>query len=162
MAREALHTADIAIEQMTPIGDTAFYDGDIILADRDFTQEYAAELAFMEEPVTIRLEPSAEKFAAPWFPAWVNGKGAEVHQRGRWEEVGYLPVGEVITIKRKILEVLIRAKHDIINTDVRDKDSERPDNRVTRHTAAVHQLSIIEDRNPRGVPWLSEMRRRNW
>lgn len=161
MPRQELHSDTMPVEQMPPIADTAAYDGDIVLTERTHEQDYLDELAFMEEPVTIRIEPSSDKNAAGAFPVWVNGKPAEVFQMGRWDEIGYLPVGRVLVVKRKVLEVIIRAKVDTIHTKILEQDSERPNNVVQRFTSPVHSFSIIEDRNPRGPGWVTELRRRN-
>jgi hypothetical protein len=40
-------------------------------------------------------------------------------------------------------------------------DSERPNNIVNRFTSPVHSYSIVEDRNPRGAAWVTELTRRN-
>jgi hypothetical protein len=84
MARQELHSDTLKIDQHAPITDTSTYDGDIVLTERIESRDYAEALAFMEEPVTIRLQPSADKNAAMAFPFWVNGKHAEVFQNGRW------------------------------------------------------------------------------
>ena len=168
MPRRELNSADAPIEQKRPIvGDKGImeHEGDIIaIGDKNIrSKDYLGELEFMEEPVTIRLEPSADKNAATAFPIWVNGKGCEVwnENQKKFIEMPYLPVGEVLTVKRKYVEVLIRAKIDTVQTDVIDRDSERPNNVVKRFTSAVHNFSIIEDRNPIGAAWLTELRRRN-
>jgi hypothetical protein len=161
MARE-FHSSQLPkTEQLPPVGDPATYDGDVVLTEKTHQQEYFDELAFMEEPVTVRLEPSSDKNAAGAFPVWCNGKGAEIMLGNRWCECAYLPVGQVLTTKRKYLEIIIRAKVDTVHTEIRNMDSERPDNRVQRFTSPVHSFSIIEDRNPRGAAWVSELRRRN-
>lgn len=161
MARQELHSDTLPKpEQMPPIMDTSAYDGDIVLIERTHQQDYLDELAFMDEPVTVRLEPSSDKNAAMAFPVWVNGKGAEVFQNGRWDEIAYLPVGRVLVIKRKTLEVIIRAKIDTIHTQIQEMDSERPNNVVQRFTSPVHSFSILEDKNPRGPAWVAELRRR--
>jgi hypothetical protein len=161
MARQELHSDTLKIDQHAPITDTSTYDGDIVLTERIESRDYAEALAFMEEPVTIRLQPSADKNAAMAFPIWVNGKPAEVFQNGRWDEIGYLPVGHVLTVKRKVLEVIIRAKTDTVHTQVQGMDSERPNNIVNRFTSPVHSYSIVSDRNPRGAAWVTELTRRN-
>ena len=91
----------------------------------------------------------------------MNGKRAEVFQGGRWDEIGYLPVGRVLTVRRSTLEVIIRAKVDTVMTKVLDEQSERPNNVVQRFTSPVHSFSILDDPNPRGPAWVSELRRRN-
>ena len=172
MPRQELNAGDIKIEQKPDIvfGRDTFgektelpeRDGDFVLVDSMPEKDHLAELSFNEEAITIRLEPSSEKNAPTSYPVWVNGKGAEVFQNGRWDEIAYLPVGKVITTRRKYVEVMIRAKFDAITTDVSDPESENPRNAIKRFTSAVHSFSVIEDKNPRGVAWLSEMRRRNF
>jgi len=164
MPRQELHSDTLPpIGQKPPISDNPDeYDGDIVLVDPGVAaKDYADELAFMEEPVTIRIEPSADKNAAGAFPVWVNGKAAEVFQNGKWDEIGYLPVGRVLTIRRKVLEVIIRAKVDTVMTKIIDQDGERPNNVINRFTSPVHSFSILEDRNPKGPAWVAELRRRN-
>lgn len=166
MARRALHSDTLPrIQQRkplppnasAPIGDVI--TGEIIHASDD--ADYLADLAMMEEPVTIRLEPSADKNAMTSFPVWVNGRGAQVFQNGRWIEIIYLPVGVPLIVKRSVLEVIIRAKTDTVHTKVVNMDAERPQNVVERFTSPVHSFSILEDNNPRGAAWVAELRRRN-
>jgi hypothetical protein len=163
LARSELHSETLPkIEQQPDIVDPAKYDGDIILTDKEqMNADYAAELAFMAEPVTIRLEPSSDKNAATVFPIWVNGRKAEVFQNGGWQEIGYLPVGVVMTVRRYVLEVIIRAKVDTVQTRILDENGERPNNVITRFTSPIHSFSIISDPNPRGPSWVAELRRRN-
>jgi hypothetical protein len=161
MARQELHSDSMKIEQRAPISDSSDCEGDVILTERTHNQDYIAELAFMEEPVTIRLEPSAEKNAVGAFPVWVNGKPAEVFQNGRWYEIGYLPVGRELIVKRMVLEVIIRAKTDTVHTRIIGENSDNPNNAVNRFTSPVHSFSIISDPNPRGAAWATELRRRN-
>jgi hypothetical protein len=162
MARQELHSESLTIEQPAPIVDQDKYDGDIVLTEKIGDADYLTELAFMEEPVTIRLEPSSDKNAAGAFPIWVNGKPAEVFQNGRWDEIGYLPVGRTLIVKRKVLEVIIRAKTDTVHTEIREMGGDRPNNVMNRFTSPVHSFSILEDRNPRGPAWVGELRRRNF
>jgi len=171
MPRQELNSDTLPIEQRPPISDDpSQYDGDIItgepirevaLGKKGLSPEYLAMLAFMEEPVTIRMEPSSEQNAATSHPFWCNGKPAEVFQNGCWQEIGYLPTGRELTIKRKILEIIIRAKKDTVHTRIQNPDSDQPNNTVDRYTTATHSFSIIEDRNPRGAAWVAEVRRRN-
>lgn len=161
MGREAIHSDSLSIEQSPDIIDPAQYDGDVVVGDRIIKSEYAAELAFNEEPVTIRLESSAEQHAPTHFPVWINGKMAEVFQNGRWEEIGYLPIGMIITVKRKAVEVIVRAKKDTVRTEIRNPEADNPNNVIQRYTSAAASFSIIEDRNPRGIAWMTELRRRN-
>lgn len=165
MARTELHSNKLpAVEQRAPLPPNATgYAGDVITGEQigSVDGSYLDELAMLEEPVTIRLEPSSDKNAAMSFPVWVNGKGAEVFIRDRWIEIVYLPVGTPLIVKRKYLGVIITAKTDTVHTRVQDMDSERPNNVVARFTSPVHSFSILEDSNPNGAAWVSELRRRN-
>lgn len=162
MARQELHSDTLPkVEQRAPILDTSTYAGDIVLTEKIGDADYISELAFMEEPVTVRIEPSSDRNAAGAFPVWVNGKAAECYQNGRWDEIGYLPVGRALVVKRKVLEVIIRAKVDTVQTKILEMDSERPNNAISRFTSPVHSFSILEDKNPRGAAWVGELRRRN-
>src|SRR4051812_48246014 len=115
MGRQAVnatvHTDDIKIDQKSPLVEGADRAPEIVVADKPITNDYADALAFFEEPVTIIINPSTEKNAARHVPVWVNGKGCEVwnNQINGWFEMAYIPVGQPLTIKRKYLEVLVRA-----------------------------------------------------
>jgi len=163
MARRALHSSDIQIEQKDVISDDPQErEPEIVVAQQLPNKDYLNELAFNEEPVTIRLEPSTDKNAATRFPVWVNGKGGEMFQNGQWQEIGYFPVGVNFITKRKYLAVIVGAKVDTLHTEVRESESETPNNVIQRFTSAVHSFSVIEDKNPRGAAWITELRRRNF
>lgn len=168
MGRLELNSGDVPIEQKPAVNldtvDRSTYEGDVVIGEKieDVDADYLAELAFMEEPVTIILHQSNERNAATMHPFWNNGKKAEVFQNGRWIEVGHLPVGHVMVIKRKILEQIIRCKIDTIDVQTLNQDSERPINIATPRSSPVHSYTIIEDKNPRGRAWVSEMMRRNF
>lgn len=164
--RTELFSGDGKIHQHDDlVGDDALKNRkpDIVTGDRIIAgdNDYLDELAFNEEPVTIRIEPSTEKNAAAHFPVWVNGKGCEVLIQNQWIPVGYLPVNTVLTIKRKYVEVIMRAKIDTVTTDVVEEPGKDPINKVKRFTSAVHSFSIIKDDNPLSQAWLLELRRRN-
>lgn len=176
MARQEIHSDKLTINQPPSIssqregakeGDTILDDladrvSDIVEADPSvLKKEYADRIKFMEEPVQIRLEPSTEKNAATTFPVWVNGVGAEVLLGGAWVSCTYLPVGEVVTVKRKVLEVIARAKIDNIETEVIENPGQDPNNRVKKFTSAVHSFSVMGDSSA-GHAWLSELRRRRY
>lgn len=168
MGRAPLHSDAVKIEQKAPIIDDGtkkkpFKDreSEVIETETPLNKDYLDALAFGEEPVMIILNPSTDKNAPSAFPVWVNGKGAEVYQQGRWDEIGYLPIGKPLIIKRKVLEVIIRAKLDAVTTVHDDATVERPVNRINRATSAVHSFSILEDKNPKGAAWAREMIRRN-
>lgn len=162
MARQPeVHTSDVRIAQRPDILDPDTYDGDVLIGEKVVSLDYAEALQFNEEPVAIRIEPSSDQNASKFFPVWVNGQGAEIFVNRQWIIATYLPVGEVITVRRKVLENILRSKVDKITNEVENAESERPNNRITRVTTAVHALSIVQDKNPRGAAWATEIMRRN-
>lgn len=159
-----LHSDDIAVDQRAPVSaDEAHDAGEIVLVDgkqMQMSRDYLDELKFMEEEVTIRLQPSIEKNAATTMPVWVNGRGAEVKINGRFVPMIYLPTGVTFTTKRKYVEPIIRAKIDRVETSHTEWNGDiKPDNRVASFTAPLHSYSIIGD-TPKGHAWASEMMRR--
>lgn len=90
----------------------------IQVVDKLPTVEYADELKFNEDPVTVILTPSQDRNAPKQLYCAVNGKGAEVwdERSKRWLEFKYVPVGRVLTVKRKYIEVLARSRADTFNT----------------------------------------------
>jgi hypothetical protein len=134
----------------------------IIRADPSIAnKDQLAELAFNEEPVTIRLEPSSDPNAASAIPIWCNGIGCEYLRNDRWVQApgGYIPVGAVLTIKRKYLAILVMAKQDKITTHHGQPGEEHPQNTIKRFTSSYQAFSVLEDKNPKGAAWLTELRR---
>lgn len=129
----------------------------IVALDNGNDKKYFEDLAFAEEPMTIRIEKSAEKFAPKTVDCWVNGKGIEAFMNGRWVSLGWVPVGIPVTTRRKYVEQLARAKPDAIQTEVEDTTAERPRNEIATSTSTKYPFSVIEDKNPRGAAWLTQI-----
>lgn len=128
----------------------------IIVAEKTPDVEYFEALQFAEEPISIRIERSAEKFAPNSVDCWVNGIGAEIMINGKWVQCGYLPVGHVVTTKRKYVEVLARSKQDTVQTAVlKHEDFEENTNPIS--TSQKVPFSVIRDANPRGAEWLTKL-----
>ena len=160
-SRKETHSDDQLIEQRDSIdmsGEEVNHEN-IVLASAPLTTDYGRNLAFMEEPVTIRIEKSAEKHAPLVVDCWVNGRGAEVFLNGQWLVLGYLPVAREITTKRKYLEVMARSKVDNIQTNVGEPGEENPRNTVDISTSSKAPFSVLEDKNPMGREWLSRLMR---
>lgn len=115
------------------------------------------QLAFNEEPIEVMIYPSSEENAPNVVDCWVNGKGAEVFQGGKWHVLGCLPVGVRVITRRKYAEVLLRAKRDKIQTHHEGSEVERPNNRVSRTSSAVANIQIVHDNNPKGVEWVRRL-----
>lgn len=170
--RKEVHSADMPIEQKRDIAADASPAkereiGDISIADPSVMhKDYLDELAFMEEPVTIRIERGSEEHAPQHVPLWCNGRGCELMINGKWVSTsGWIPVDQELTVKRKYLEVLARAKIDKIETivpEIGDGDAElKSGAKIRRATRQANSFSVIEDKNPRGHAWLTEIKRRN-
>jgi hypothetical protein len=159
--RKEVNTGDMPIAQKGAVDLDNIQRGEsLIEVAPDITKddEYQAALAFMEEPVTIRIENNSNAdFPETHVPCAVNGKGAEVFQNGQWIQMTWLPIGYPLIVKRKYVEVLARSKSDSIRTHHDDATVERPRNTLHRHSRSNYPLSIIEDKNPKGHEWLSRV-----
>lgn len=162
--RRESHTGDMAIGQKEDIDvslDSPILHGEAlgnIAGDNQVNDDYMRELAFMEEPVTVRVEENSRSdYPETHVPVQVNGRGAEVMMNGRWTEVTWIPVNTALVMKRKFVEVLARSKSDAIRTVHDDANVEKPRNTINRRTSHNYPLSIIKDDNPRGHEWLSRI-----
>lgn len=166
------HSDDTRIEQLRPLVDlgdlvAALQQGrdrkpDIVEADATLTKEYADELAFMAEWVTIRLEPGSDDNAPTVFQGWVNGR-CEMLVNNQPAQVLALPIGEEITVRRSMLEVIARNKRMGVRTEhTAENRMLQLANRTIRTISQVQPVSIVEDKNPRGRPWFQEMIRRQF
>lgn len=152
-----MHTDDVAMLNRPSIESREDLDREVVRAPKAIDKDYLDALAMAEEPVTIRIERSAEKFPAPVIDCWVNGKGAELLINGKWVETKAVPVGMPVTVKRKYVEVLVRARVDSIQTEVVERDNEDPRNFVHRSASQKAPLSILRDENPRAQEWLQNV-----
>ena len=135
-------------------------ESDIILTvGESINSDGFSELAFMEEPMTIYIEPSGSEDSEQFAQVAVNGKNAEVFDAntGKWIPIGYLPIGREITTKRKYVEVLARSKPQKVKTKVDDPRGD-PRNIVQRFTHSRFPFSVLEDKNPKGRAWLSRIK----
>lgn len=122
--------------------------GEILIADASAAGDYAADLAFMEEKVTILLHRGREKNAPTAEMVGVNGV------------IKWLPVDTPIKIERKFVENLARAQP--INVNTRSGESSGDDltfNHVDRSLSSLVSFSVLDDPNPRGREWLTRVMR---
>lgn len=183
-----LHTADLPDPQLPEI-DTATRGAPIKAIDKPFraptlnpdqagfkivgaatpelvqslalTPEYLSDLAFMEEPIQILIEPSDEENAPLVVDCWVNGKGAEVLDTltGKFMEINCLPIGSPITTKRKYVEVLARSREERVSTQ---ETNPRPGSgedgwKLRRNMRRKAVFSVLSDPNPAGRAWLTRL-----
>lgn len=151
-AGKQIQPEDISLQLGTPLE----RGEEIEIIDKPLESEYARALLMAEEPITIRIEPSQQENAPTVVDVWCNGKGAEVMdpKTGKWIEINCLPIGGVITTKRKYVEILARAKFDTIATKTGDTRQENPENRLVRNTGSKAVFSVLQDDNPKGREWL--------
>lgn len=157
--RPEVHTDDIGIEQKPVIQTREDLDNEITVAPEVTKQDYLDALKFNEDPITIRVERSSEKFPPRVVDIWCNGKGVELLIDGKWVPTGAIPLGMVVTTKRKYVEILLKSKTDNVETDSGKIDDHSERNDIIRNTSAKSPLSVIEDRNPRGAAWLQQLTR---
>ena len=144
MARTESHTDDVKLRQPKPIEmDAPERDNTIIGTEQALTMDYAAQLAFMEDVLTIRIERGRDKYSPQLIDVYVNG------------EPKWLPVGVPVNVKRKFVEVLARAQPFSVTTNVGTANDERPHNRIERVQNMQHPFSVIKDPNPAGYEWLT-------
>lgn len=116
---------------------------ELIIETNPMDMAYIDELAFMEEKITIRLEPSADRYSPRFVDVAVNGR------------IEWLEVGKPIQVARKYIEVLARAKSDTFITIAPNTNDENPVNMISRNTSQKYPFSVIKDPNPRGYQWLT-------
>jgi hypothetical protein len=162
--RREVHTDDMQLSQKDDLvvsyddpierGEGIALAGEYDLIDK----EYEAQLAFMEEPVVCQIEvQSRSDSPMTHVPVWVNGTAAEVRIDGKWIKAGYLPVGMELTLKRKYVEVLARAKPDEISTYHDDRPEPGVPVRIIRRTSSAYPLTIIND-TAKGYEWLQRIK----
>jgi hypothetical protein len=105
---------------------------------------HAEELAFMEEKVTILVHESTDPNADNPVEVGVNGRKQFIF-RGHPQEV-----------RRCYVERLARAKRTSFRQDTTSSDPTVL-NKLHQATALQYPFSLIEDKNPRGGPWLAKV-----
>lgn len=158
------HTSDTAVAELDTVDlslDKELVRERIVIPPAGAMDKvYADALAFAEEPIQIMINKGNEKYAANHVPCWCNGEPAEVLIRGAWRKVGWLPVNQVITTKRKYVEILLRAKQTSYTTE-HEAESKREDayvdNKAIPNTSRKVQLSVIGETSVKGAEWLQNL-----
>lgn len=146
------HSADLPITQPKPILDTQARDREVIVTtEADLTDDYAKELAFNEEPVTILLHRGREKHAPTMYDFSIEGKTI------------WIRVDTPTTIRRKYLEVIARSQPFEVETDVDMNEGKGENapvlNNIRRHQSSRYPFTVVKDDNPRGPAWLARVMR---
>lgn len=120
-------------------------DLEIEVADTQSLGDYAAELAFNEEPVEVMVSESTDKNASAVVEVFCNGRSQ------------YFVRGKAQVVKRKFVEILARARETSITTTTAAQGADgEPVNRINKHTALRYPFSVIHDANPKGREWLKQ------
>lgn len=120
-------------------------ESDIVTVQREgLDNGYAAQLAFMEEPVDIMVHETTDPNEQMLVDVYCNG----IPQR--------FIRGQVQTVKRKYVEILARAKQTSISTKT-VTTTDDVINRIDKHTALRYPFSIVSDPNPKGAAWLKSV-----
>ncbi len=111
------------------------------VSDHPLDQEKLAMLAFMNEPVTIRIGTTTDKNAEQVFEININGR-LEFFRRG-----------ESKTVKRYYVDHMLRLKETAFTQqEVVNKEGIKDILNIP-HTALKYDFAIERDDNPLGVSW---------
>lgn len=118
-----------------------------VIVDRvgNANNDYFEELAFNEQELTIRLEPTQDKNAPLFVDVSVNGVTV------------WIPVNKPFKIKRKFVGVLASCKTDAIDTFEKETHDGNTIPEMSRRTSIRHPFSVIQDPDPRGYDWLIKL-----
>lgn len=116
------------------------------VADMGRFKDKAAELAFLEEMLIIRIHESNDPTAEDPVQLGVNGRNV------------FIKRGEDVIVRRKYVEQLLRAKPEHVSTRIERDGSGNPRNFIDKTRALKYPFSIIRDDNPRGRAWERKIR----
>lgn len=117
-------------------------EGRVQVVDRVVDSEWAKNMKFNEDVLTIIVHDSTDPNADP-VPYVINDGRRQAFARGEEQQV-----------KRKYVEVLARMKVTT-QKQVRYKDSQNIDAiKMVPHTALRFPFTVIADPSPRGKDWL--------
>lgn len=146
--QQEVNNTELPKRTLDPVADLDDRE-DILIADASsLASDYAAALAFNEEPVTILLHRGREKNAPTHEHVSVNGQTI------------WIPVDQPTRIARKFVEVLARAQPMNVSTDSGEAAGDQITfNNVNRSLSSLCSFSVLEDKNPRGREWLTRVMR---
>jgi hypothetical protein len=149
--RKEVHSGDAKISQptdvVTDIDEPLDLDPDVIVVtpeeQRMLRRQYHERLKFNNDWLTVVIAESAGDENLPQFTDYVACSGQEPFMRLKdgtlIQSHGYLPRGVEITIQRKFIENLLRAKKMKVSHDT----TEDQQNRLRRQFVSSTQMSLI-------------------
>lgn len=158
------NTEDFIPDQPPPIympGDLLerFYaPQDVIVArEEQASQSQLEEMKFQNEAVMIYIHPQPKEHPDSCVPCFVNGRGAEVwdNRVQRWLSIGFLPVEQNVITRRQYVEVLGRARIEMVNNQIVDLPGGHKDNVIRKRQGSRWPFSIRMD-------WNKSLRAQQW
>jgi hypothetical protein len=119
-------------------------DNKVVLATENdlLDHDKLANLAFMDEKVTIRPATSTDPNAEQVFEITINGK-SELFRRG-----------EAKTVRRCFVDRMCMLKETVFDCKLVDKEGERQ-YIYPQTTGLKYDFSMLRDDNPKGADWLA-------
>lgn len=114
-----------------------------VTGNRDFKQLLKDE-QFMEEMVVVMIHPTSAENDVPYAHLNVNGMNQIV------------PRGQNVAIRRKYVEVLARMKETRYSQVTPNLSEPDKSHLIPRH-GLVFPFVIVDDKNPKGRPWLEHI-----
>lgn len=111
------------------------------VGEHPYDGEKMAMLAFMAEPVTIRIGTTTDKNAAQCFEININGK-LEFFRRGETKTVPRYFIDRFLRLKETVY-----SQKEVINSEGIKDIVHIP------HTALKYDYAIVRDDNPLGKSW---------
>lgn len=134
-----------SVVTMAATGEPELVRDAIQVVDGPNWKNKADNLAFAEEPVTVTVHPTSDKYASQIVSTAVQGRTQNFIR------------GQSVTVKRKFVEVLARAKpvnfrnEEYVNSEG-DKAFRWPST-----TGLLYPFQIDHDANPNGRAWLRKI-----
>ncbi len=161
---KGFHSESVKVQQRDPVIQPPIEEKmtnpfGIEVVDR-ISEDELETLAFLEEPVKIHIFQSNDPQFAPLCTDYVsnNGIAAEVLFKNGWVQMGYLPRGQSIYVKRKTLAQLASNRIENIQVHVEHRTKgEDPINHTNTVTTRTFQFQVIEDNNKNGAAWLERL-----
>jgi len=111
------------------------------VSEHGVDQEKMAMLAFMAEPVTIRIATSTDKNAEQVFELNINGK------------MQFFRRGETKTVPRYFVDRLMRMKLTVFGQEMKVNSEGEKSYQYPASTAIKFDFAILRDDNPLGKSW---------